>query len=91
MERVGRRERTGASWRDLEHAKVVAQRKEMLTVDFINEDATVGEFLDPSSWNMEAVRLPFDHVPGRQGLLAKVDGEWMTMPWMALDEKEDEA
>lgn len=91
LERVGRRERTGASWRDLEHAKVVAQRKEMLTVDFINEDATVGEFLDPSSWNMEAVRLPFDHVPGRQGLLAKVDGEWMTMPWMALDEKEDEA
>ena len=51
----------------------------------------MGEFLDPSSWNMEAVRLPFDHVPGRQGLLAKVDGEWMTMPWMALDEKEEDA
>lgn len=91
LERVDRRERTGATWRDLEQASVVAQRSAMLRVPFINEDASVGEFLDPNTWTMESVRLPFDHTPGRQGLIARVDGEWMALPWMGLDEQENAA
>ena len=48
----------GATWRDLENAKVLAQKHELVEVDFINEDASVGEFLDPTTWAMDAVRLP---------------------------------
>ncbi len=85
MERVDRQERTGASWRDLESARVIAQRHEFITVDFINEDASVGEFLDPNVWTMQSVRLPFDHTPGRKGILIRLDGEWVALHHMGLD------
>ena len=88
MERVDRRERTGATWRDLEQAKVVAQMHEVTNVEFINEDATVGEFLDPTTWAMDHVRLPFDHAPGRKGRLIKHDDAWLALPFMAVDEPE---
>ena len=86
MERIDRQERTGATWRDLESARVIAQRHEFSTVDFITEDASVGDFLDPNVWTMQSVRLPFDHEPGRKGLLARIDGEWLALHHMALDE-----
>ena len=63
MERVDRRERTGATWRDLESAKVVAQRHDLVDVEFVTEDASVGEFLDPTTWAMESVQLPYEHTP----------------------------
>lgn len=88
MERVDRRERTGASWRDLEQAKVLAQRKEFIEVDFINEDASAGEFLDPTTWKMSLVRLPYDHDPGRKGLLMRHDEDWIALPYMAIDTPE---
>ena len=88
MERIDRRERTGASWRDLEQAKVLAQRHEFIEVDFINEDATAGEFLDPNTWEMSLVRLPFEHIPGRKGLLIRQDEEWIALPHMAIDTPE---
>ena len=85
MERVDRQERTGATWRDLESAKVVAQKHEILRVDFVNEDASVGEFLDPQNWSMQSVRLPYEHSPGRRGLLLRYDDEWLALPYMAID------
>ena len=88
MERVDRRERTGATWRDLEQAKVLAQRHELTSVDFINEDATVGEFLDPTTWAMDHVRLAYDHTPGQKGLLMRHEGTWLALPFMAVDEPE---
>ena len=88
MERVDRRERTGATWRDLEQAKVLAQRHELSHVEFINEDASVGEFLDPTTWAMDHVRLSYDHTPGRAGLLMKHDDAWLALPYMAVDEPE---
>jgi hypothetical protein len=91
MERVDRQERTGASWRDLESARVIAQRHEFITVDFINEDASVGEFLDPNVWTMQSVRLPFDHTPGRKGILIRLDGEWVALHHMGLDATSIEA
>ena len=85
MERVDRRERTGATWRDLESANVVAQRKNAIEVDFINEDSSVGEFLDPTTWAMASVRLPYEHVTGRQGILIRHDDAWMALPYLAVD------
>ena len=86
MERVDRRERTGATWRDLENAKVLAQKHELVEVEFINEDASAGEFLDPTTWAMDAVRLPYDHTAGRKGLLIRHDDAWLALPFMAVDE-----
>ena len=88
MERVDRHERTGATWRDLESAKVIAQKHELLEVDFVTEDSSVGEFLDPNTWAMASVRLPYDHQPGRQGLLVRHDDAWMGLPHMAVDQTE---
>ena len=85
MERVDRHERTGATWRDLESAKVIAQKHELLEVEFVTEDTSVGEFLDPNTWSMASVRLPYDHQPGRKGLLVRYDDEWMGLPHMAVD------
>ena len=88
MERVDRRERTGATWRDLESARVVAQRHDLVDVEFVTEDASVGEFLDPTTWAMESVRLPYEHTPGRRGLLVRYSDEWLSLPFMAVDAPE---
>jgi len=58
MSRIDRQERTGASWRDLESANVVTQMKDHLVVDLITQDDSVGEFLDPNTWQMTPIRLP---------------------------------
>jgi len=85
LERIERRERTGATWRDLENANVVARLNEFVYADSINEDASVAEFLDPNDWKMTAVRLPFEHTPGRKLLLARIDGEWISLPRLGMD------
>ena len=66
LEKIERKERVGASWRDLESAHVKARIEELLYVDSVNEDSSVGEFLDANNWKMTAVRLPYDHVLGRK-------------------------
>ena len=87
MERVDRRERTGATWRDLESASVVSRMKDHTVVDIIQEDSSVAEFLNPNNWKMDSVRLPFDHIPGRRLRLARIDDEWLALHHMGLDEE----
>ena len=87
MERIDRRERTGASWRDLEQAKVIAQRHEFIEVEFINEDVS-RRILGPNHLGDELVRLPYDHIQGRNGLLMRHDEEWIALPYMAIDTPE---
>lgn len=85
LEKISRRERTGASWRDLENANVVARMSELVYHEPLSEDSSVAEFLDPSNWKTTAVRLSYEHVPGRNLLLARVDGEWICLPRLAVD------
>ena len=86
MSRIDRQERTGASWRDLESANVVAQMKDHVCVDIINEDSSVAEFLDPTNWNMSEVRVAWDHVPRQKLRLARIDGEWLSLHKLGCDE-----
>ena len=88
LERIEHRERTGASWRDLENANVVSRLKEFIEVDIVSEDSSVAEFLDPNTWKMEAIRLSYEHVPGRKLLLARIDGEWICLPRIGTDVSE---
>ncbi len=85
LEKVERRERTGASWRDLENANVVARLSEFSRIAQVSEDSTVAEFLDPNNWKMSAVRLPYEHIYGRDLLMARIDGEWICLPRLAVD------
>ena len=39
----------------------MATLSEHYVVDLVNQDLTVGEFLNPDTWHMESVRLPYDH------------------------------
>jgi len=85
LEKIERRERTGASWRDLEAATVIIRQNELHYIEIVSEDSSVAEFLDPNTWKMEAVRLPYEHVTGRKLLLARIDGEWLSLPYMGMD------
>ncbi len=88
MERISRQERTGATWRDLEGVKVLAQMKDHVVVDILNRDDSVAEFLDPSNWQMTSVRLPWDFDGASSLRLATIDGEFIALHDMALDHSE---
>lgn len=85
LEKVERRERTGATWRDLENSNVVARKSDFVLVEQISEDSSVAEFLDPNTWKMEAVRLAYEHEVGRKLLMARIDSEWICLPYMGKD------
>lgn len=85
LERVALRERTGATWRDLDNSNVVARKKDFILIEQLSEDSSVAEFLDPNTWKVEAVRLPYEHEVGRKLLLARIEGEWVCLPHMAKD------
>ena len=85
MERISRQERTGATWRDLEGASVLAQMNDHLVVDILNRDDSAAEFLDPNTWQMKSVRLPWDFDGAAQLRLALVDGEYIALHDMAFD------
>lgn len=85
LEKVEKKERSGATWRDLENANVISRLQEFVYLDAISEDSSVAEFLDPRTWKMAAVRLPFEHVRGRNLLLARVDDEWVCLPRLGMD------
>ena len=86
IERIDRQERTGASWRDLESSKVMSRMSEHIIAELINQDSSVGEFLDPTTWTMASVRLPYDHNGRNVIRIARIDGEWFALHHMAIDE-----
>ena len=85
LERVERHERTGASWRDLEHAVVLSRHRDLVAVDVLSEDSSAAEVLDPMTWKVEEVALPWNHEPGSRLILARVEGEWVAVPHMGHD------
>ncbi len=86
MERVDRRERTGATWRDLENSNVVCQMNDFVRVELITEDSSVGEFLDPQNWQMTSIRLPWDYSGDNKLLIAKIDGDWIALQHLGIDD-----
>ena len=85
MERISRQERTGATWRDLEGASVLAQMNDHLVVAILNRADSAAEVLDPNTWQMKSVRLPWDFDGAAQLRLALVDGEYIALHDMAFD------
>ena len=60
--------------------------KDHVVADIINEDSSVAEFLDPTSWNMAEVRVAWDHVPRQKLRLARIDGDWLALHKLGCDE-----
>ena len=78
---LDRRERTGASWRDMEKARVRARAKDHLNVDLLNRDSLGAEFLDPRDWQVRTVSLPFDDDASSMMLrIALIGDEWVALP-----------
>jgi len=78
---LDRRERIGASWRDLEKSRVRARVKDHLDVDLLNRDSSGGEFLDPRDWQVRTVSLPFDDEGSSMRLrIALIGDEWVALP-----------
>lgn len=89
LTRIDRNERTGGSWRDLEKLTVMAPHKEQHEVELITQDSSAGEFLNPRDWKPITVRLPHAHT-GSSLRVACVEGEWMALPHLSIDDRGDE-
>ena len=78
---VARRERIGATWRDLEKANVVSRIVEQLDVEVMNRDSSAAEFLDPRDWKMRTIALPFDDNGSSESLrIALISDDWVALP-----------
>jgi hypothetical protein len=59
--------------------------KNHITVDVLNKDDSVAEFLNPETWKMTSVRLPWDYDGASTLRLANIEGEFIALHDMALD------
>ena len=80
MKALDRKEKTGASWRDLEKSVVLSRFVEQVEVDVLNRDASAAEFMDPRNYQMRTVRLPYDD----DGSQAQLRLGWIIDEWIAL-------
>ena len=89
LSRIERIERRGVSWRGMEKATVLCPLAAQLEVEMITQDSSAGEFLNPETWTPATVRLPFDHAGGSAIRVAKVEGEWVALPNLGIDSRDE--
>ena len=89
LHKVERAQRCGVKWRDLEKAQVLSRQSEHLNVDLLDRDSSAGEFLDPRNWRTAVVRLPYDHQGQGSLLITDVEGEWLALPALSIDQEEE--
>ena len=77
---LDRREKTGASWRDLDKTVVMSRFVEQVEVDVLNRDTSAAEFMDPRDYKVMTVRLPYDD----DGSNPRLRLGWITDEWVAL-------
>jgi len=82
-------ERCGASWRDMEKATVLCPLAEQYEVEMVTQDSSAGEFLNPDTWTPTTVRLPYDHSGGSTIRVAKVEGDWVALPNLSIDARDE--
>jgi hypothetical protein len=70
----------------MEKATVLCSQNEQLIVDLITQDESAGEFLNPNTWTPVTIRLPYDYSGSSSIRVAKVEGEWFSLPNLSVDE-----
>ena len=89
MKALDRKEKTGASWRDLEKSVVLSRFVEQVEVDVLNRDASAAEFMDPRNYQMRTVRLPYDDDGQQPRLrLGWIIDEWIALPRVRKPDEE---
>ena len=81
--------KAGATWRDLEKSIVVSRVNEQITVEPLRTDSSAAEFLNPVDWKTYTIKLPWDWNDNRKEIrMASVDGDWVSLPHLSVDDKQ---
>ena len=81
---LGRFERTGVSWRDMEKSTVICSTAEQHLVEVMNRDSSAAEVMDPTDYRMVTVALPYDDDGDSSRLrIGFIDGAWLALPGAA--------
>jgi nonsense-mediated mRNA decay protein 3 len=74
-------QRSGATWRDMEKARVICSISEQYVVDIMNRDSSAAEVMSPQDYTMVTVALPYDDEIGSTKLrIGYIDDVWMALP-----------
>ena len=74
-------QRSGASWRDMEKAKIVCSTSEQYIVDIMNRDSSAAEVMTPHDYTMTTVALPYDdEVKSTKLRICYIDDMWVALP-----------
>ena len=80
-------ERTGASWRDMEKARIICPVAEQHTVDILNRDSTAAEVMDPIDYRMVTVGLPYDDDSNTTKIrIALIEDNWVAVPGITVED-----
>ena len=89
MLNVSKNLKSGASWRDLEKSTVISRIKDQITVKPLSTDSSAAEFLNPVDWKTCTIKLPWDWNQNRNEIrLASVDGDWVSLPHLSVDDRQ---
>ena len=73
--------RTGASWRDMEKARIICSRSEQFIVDILNRDSSAAEVMTPHDYTMTTVALPYDDDKNLTKLrIGFIEDIWVALP-----------
>jgi NMD protein affecting ribosome stability and mRNA decay len=80
-------ERAGASWRDMEKARIICPVAEQHTVDILNRDSTAAEVMDPIDYRMVTVGLPYDDDGNTTKMrIALIEDNWVAVPGITVED-----
>ena len=74
-------QRTGATWRDMEKARIICSRSEQYVVDILNRDSSAAEIMTPHDYSITTVALPYDDdVKSTQLRVGFIEDIWQALP-----------
>jgi hypothetical protein len=74
-------QRSGASWRDMEKARIICPLSEQYVVDIMNRDSSAAEVMTPHDYTMTTVALPYDDdIKSTKLRIAFIDDQWVALP-----------
>ena len=74
-------QRSGASWRDMEKARIICSTSEQYIVDIMNRDSSAAEVMTPLDYTMTTVALPYDdEVKSTKLRIGYIDDIWVALP-----------
>ncbi len=74
-------QRSGATWRDMEKARIICSTSEQHIVDIMNRDSSAAEVMSPQDYTMTTVALPYDDdIKSTKLRIGYIDDVWLALP-----------